>query len=149
MKLTEVMHNKKDYLDLLLLGDEQESMIDKYLQRGHLFALFDEELKAVCVVTKESENTCELKNIAVVPHEQSKGYGQKIIAFVCQSYQKEFDTMIVGTGNTVKTLSFYQKCGFKKTSVIQNFFTDYYDHPIFEDGKQLVDMIYLSKNLNA
>jgi len=27
------------------------------------------------------------------------------------------------------------------------FFTDHYDHPIFEGGVQLVDMIYLSKPL--
>ena len=29
-----VLHNKKQYLDLLLLADEQESMIDRYLERG-------------------------------------------------------------------------------------------------------------------
>lgn len=26
---------------------------------------------------------------------------------------------------------------------IKNFFIDNYDHPMFEDGKQLVDMVYL------
>ena len=32
-----VLHNKKQYLDLLLLADEQESMIDRYLERGEMF----------------------------------------------------------------------------------------------------------------
>ncbi|EKC68943.1 hypothetical protein LEA_08540, partial [human gut metagenome] len=26
-------------------------------------------------------------------------------------------------------------------------FTDHYDHPIIEDGRQLVDMVYLKKSL--
>ncbi|MEG0180039.1 MAG: GNAT family N-acetyltransferase, partial [Oscillospiraceae bacterium] len=58
-------------------------------------------------------------------------------------------TMLVGTGDSVLTVPFYQSCGFVKSHKIKNFFTDHYDHPVFEDGKQLVDMIYLSKNLCA
>lgn len=30
---------------------------------------------------------------------------------------------------------------------IKNFFTDNYDHPMFDDGVQLVDMVYLKKDL--
>ena len=42
-----VFHNKKRYLDLLLLADEQESMIDRYLERGDMFVLSDNnEVKA-------------------------------------------------------------------------------------------------------
>ena len=33
MKIEMIKENKKDYLDLLLLADEQESMIDKYLEQ--------------------------------------------------------------------------------------------------------------------
>ena len=50
-----VLHNKKQYLDLLLLADEQESMIDRYLERGELFVLEDEGVKAVGVVTDEGD----------------------------------------------------------------------------------------------
>ena len=64
MEIKIVRENKKQYLDLLLLADEQESMIDKYLDRGELFALYDGELKSICVVTRESETVCELKSIA-------------------------------------------------------------------------------------
>lgn len=38
MKIQIIKGNKKDYLDLLLLADEQENMIDKYLERGIMFA---------------------------------------------------------------------------------------------------------------
>ena len=47
MTITQITENKKQYLDLLLLADEQESMIDRYLERGELFVLEDEGGKAV------------------------------------------------------------------------------------------------------
>ena len=34
MKIIEITENKKQYLDLLLLADEQENMIDCYLNKG-------------------------------------------------------------------------------------------------------------------
>lgn len=65
--IIKISRNKKQYLDLLLLGDEQETMIDRYLERGDLFVLEDNGIKAVGVVTKEGPEICELKNIAVTP----------------------------------------------------------------------------------
>ncbi|MEE1455791.1 MAG: GNAT family N-acetyltransferase, partial [Oscillospiraceae bacterium] len=41
----------------------------------------------------------------------------------------------------------YEKCGFVRSHIIPNFFTDNYDHPIYEDGVQLVDMVYLQRQL--
>lgn len=51
--------------------------------------------------------------------------------------------MLVGTGDSPITISFYKNCGFVYSHRIPNFFIDNYDYPIFEDGKQLKDMIYL------
>ena len=45
MEVEIIRENKKRFLDLLLLADEQESMIDKYLERGEMFALYDGDLK--------------------------------------------------------------------------------------------------------
>ena len=42
-----IRERKKDFLELLLLADEQENMIDLYLDRGELFALYDGGLKSV------------------------------------------------------------------------------------------------------
>jgi len=53
--------------------------------------------------------------------------------------------MLVGTGDSPLTVPFYQKCGFTEHHRVKNFFTDNYDHPIFEAGIQLVDMVYLSR----
>lgn len=147
MEIVEIKSNKKQYLDLLLLADEQESMIDRYLNSGIMYALMDHGVKAVCVVTDEGDGILEIKNIAVVPRFQRKGYGQKLIQAIQQIYGGRFRLMQVGTGDSPLTIPFYKKCGFRRSHWIQNFFVEHYDHPIYEVGKQLVDMIYLQMDL--
>lgn len=147
MKIEKITHNKKQYLDLLLLADEQEDMIDRYLERGDMFVLFDDDLKTVCVVSAIDKETCELKNIATYEKYQGKGYGRALIKYISDFYKNAFKTMLVGTGETPTILSFYESCGFEISHRIKNFFTDNYDHPMFEDGVQLVDMVYLKKKL--
>ena len=147
MQVKIVKSNKKDFLDLLLLADEQESMIDEYLQRGELFALYDGDLKSVCVVTQESDDVCELKNIATYEKYQGRGYAGKLINHVFSHYKGKFRAMLVGTGDVPWIIQFYENNGFKTSHRIKNFFTDNYDHPMFEDGVQLVDMVYLERKL--
>ena len=77
MTIIPVRHAKKLYLPLLLLADEQEDMIDKYLERGDMYVLDDEGIKAECVVTDEGCGILELKSIAVCPESQRKGYGKR------------------------------------------------------------------------
>ena len=147
MRIEKITKNKKQYLDLLLLADESEKMIDRYLEKGDMFALFNDDLKSVCVVANIDKNTCELKNIATYKNYQGKGYARSLIKFVSDYYKNNFKSMLVGTGDIPSILSFYKNCGFEKSHRIKNFFTDNYDHPMFEDGVQLVDMIYLKKDL--
>jgi len=147
MRIEKITNNKKQYLDLLLLADEQEDMIDRYLEYGDMFALFDDELKSVCVVTPVNKECCEVKNIATYENYRGQGYGRALIDFVSGFYKNNYKEMLVGTGETPRILSFYESCGFEKSHRIKNFFTDNYDHPMFEDGLQLIDMIYLKKNL--
>jgi GNAT superfamily N-acetyltransferase len=147
VRIKKITNNKKQFLNLLLLADEQEDMIDKYLPQGDLFALYDGDLKSVCVVLPINSETCELKNIATVKKYQGKGYGRELINFISLSYKKQFKTMLVGTGETPAILSFYQSCGFTSSHRIKNFFTDNYNHPMFDGHIQLIDMIYLKKEL--
>lgn len=142
MEIRKSIGNKKDYIDLLLLADESEEMIDKYLERGEMYILDDDGVKAECVITKEDEGIYELKNIAVLPDCWRKGYGKKLIEFLLTHYSA-CNVMFVGTGDCYSALSFYKSCGFTESHRIKNFFTDNYDHPMFEDGVQLVDMVYL------
>ncbi|WP_165042799.1 GNAT family N-acetyltransferase [Dysgonomonas sp. ZJ709] len=147
MEIRYISENKKQFLDLLLLGDESEDMIDLYLDKGDMFALYDDNLKAVCSVTQENNTTCELKNIAVYEQFQRQGYGATLMRYITDHYKGKYETMILGTGDVPSILSFYKKCGFEPSHRIKNFFTDNYDHPMFEEGVQLIDMVYLKKNL--
>lgn len=144
MKIKKVLGNKKQYIDLLLLADEQENMIDKYLDKGDMFVLEENGVKAECVVTQETEDVYELKNIAVAPNAQLQGYGKALIEYVF-NYYKNCKKMIVGTGDVPSSLGFYHKCGFSYSHRVKNFFTDNYDHIMIVDGIQLVDMVYLKR----
>ncbi|QAT62238.1 N-acetyltransferase [Acidilutibacter cellobiosedens] len=148
MEIKQIFENKKQYIDLLLLADEQESMIDKYLERGDMFVLCDDDLKAICVVTNEGKGIFEIKNIATVPKYQGQGYGKQLVNYLFEHYRSECSTMLVGTGDSPATIPFYQKCGFVISHRIKDFFIDNYDHPIFEGGKRLTDMVYLKKHLS-
>jgi len=147
MEFRIIKDNKKRFIDLLLLADESETMIDKYLERGDMFALYDDDLKSICVVTEESSDTCEIKNIATYEEWHGMGYGSKLIQYVFSYNKDKYKTIIVGTGDVPKSKRFYEKNGFVLSHKIKNFFSDNYDHPIFEDGIQLVDMIYFKKEL--
>jgi ribosomal protein S18 acetylase RimI-like enzyme len=147
LKITIIHENKKLFLDLLLLADEQESMIDRYLERGDIFALYDGDLKSICVVTDEGDGVAEIKNIATYEKYQKRGYGKALIDYISRYYGSKYNKMLVGTGDNTLTISFYEKCGFTISHKIPNFYIDNYDHPIFDDGIQLKDMIYLSKNI--
>ncbi len=146
-RILQITQRKKQYLPRLLLADEQESMIDRYLERGEMFILEDNGLKAVCVVTDEGNGICELKNIAVTPQARRKGYGKKLIRYLIDYYSGKYTGMIVGTGDVPSTIGFYKNCGFEYSHRIENFFTDNYDHQMIEDEILLKDMIYLKRNL--
>ena len=134
-------------MDLLFLADEQEEMIEEYLSRGTMYVLEDDGIKGECVVTDEGDGILEIKNIATIPEVHGKGYGRRLIDFVEREYSGRFSILQVGTGDSPLTIPFYEKCGFTRHHVIKDFFLENYDHPIFEEGVQLTDMIYLRKNL--
>ena len=122
MVFKEIVDDKMLYMDLLLLADEQEDMIHRYLEKGTMYVLDDNGVKAECIVTDEGNAILEIKT-------------------------GKYSIMQVGTGDSALTVPFYEKCGFTRSHCIPNFFTDHYDHPIFECGVQLVDMIYLQRQL--
>ena len=144
MRIEQVKENKKQYVDLLLLA-EQEDMVDRYLDDGEMFVLFDPEAVGECVVVKLEEGVYEIKNIATDPSVHGKGYGRALIEFVVEHYRGLCKQLLVGTGDSPLTIPFYEKCGFREHHRLKNFFTDNYDHPIIEAGVQLVDMVYLSR----
>lgn len=112
MDIFEVTENKKRFLPLLLLGDEQESMVDRYLERGRMYVLDDGEVRAECVVTDEGKGVLEIRNIAVTPECQGKGYGRALIDFLVERYRGRFSVLRACTGESPLTVPFYERCGF-------------------------------------
>ena len=147
MEIRELKEDKKQFLSLLLLADEQEDMIDRYIEKGTVYVLDDDGVKCQCVVTDEGNGILEIKNIATKPEYQGKGYGKKLIDFLIMNYRETYSVLQVGTGDSPLTVPFYEKCGFIRSHSIKNFFTDHYDHTIYEGGVQLVDMVYLRRNI--
>ncbi len=145
MKIYEVT-DKSPYMPLLLIADEQESMVLKYVDKSTMFVLDDGGVKAEICVCDEG-GVLEIKNLAVYPEFQRKGYGRALVQFICNRYKDKYSVLQVGTGDSPLTLPFYEKCGFVKSHAVKNFFTDNYDHPIIEGGVRLADMIYLKKSL--
>lgn len=90
MEIRNVETDKKRYLDLLLLADEQEDMVDRYLERGVMYVLEDGGAKAECVVTDEGNGILELKNIAVAPDFQGRGYGKALVDFLVRTYKGQY-----------------------------------------------------------
>ena len=147
MEIRRVGWDKKRYLSLLLLADEQEDMIDRYLERGVMYVLDDDGIKGECVVTDEGGGVLEIKNIATQPDHHGKGYGRALIRYIESVYRDSHSVLQVGTGDSPLTVPFYEACGFVRSHRVENFFLDHYDHPIYECGVQLVDMVYLRKAL--
>lgn len=149
LHIFQVDTHKKRYLPLLLLADEQENMVDRYLERGTLFVMTDDagEAVAVAVVTVEDNATVELKNLAVSPRFQRTGCGSRMVDHVCRHYAPTYQTILVGTGDVPSTVGFYEHCGFRRSHRIKDFFLLNYDHPIRENGVLLRDMVYLKRSL--
>ena len=146
--IREIKNDKRDYLPLLLLADEQESMIDQYLDRGTMFVLEEDgQTVGECVVTDEGDGIIEIQNLAIAPTFQRKGYGRKLVNFVAERYRDEYNTLQIGTGDSPLTVPFYESCGLTVHHVIPNYILEHYDQPIFESGKQLKDKVYLRKSL--
>ncbi len=147
--IQEITQDKKSLLPLLLLADPSETMIDRYLPQGQMFSLVLEETIPVCVavVVQESPDICELKNLATSPAYQNRGFASYLMQDLFQRFRATCSRMLVGTSEN--GVSFYKRLGFTYAFTRQEFFTKYYSDPIFENGKQCIDMIYLEKDLHA
>ena len=147
MNIREYNGNRHDLMELLLLADEQPEMVEKYLDKGKMYVLEDDGIKAECLVTDEGNGVLEIKNIAVLPEFQGKNYGKTLIDFLSRNYSNTYSVLQVGTGDSPLTIPFYEKCGFARHHVIKDFFMENYDHPIIEAGVQLKDMVYLRRTI--
>lgn len=133
-------------IELLLLADPSEEKIRSYLSGSKCFvASIDELVVGACVVQPVGTDTYELMSIAVSPAHQKSGYGTALLKWVIDFFrQPGIQQLEVGTGTFGYQLAFYQRQGFRVTSIDHDFFINNYPEPIFEDGIQLFDMLRLT-----
>ena len=107
-------------MPLMLLGDESELMVGRYLDRGDMWVGFAYEAPvAVCVVTDEGHGVTEVKNLAVCPDFQCRGIGRRMLAHVESLNAGRIVTL--GTGETPSTLRFYKSCGYRYSHRVPDF----------------------------
>lgn len=136
--------------DLLLLSDDTKEAIDKNLDKGELYlGLQGDKIIAAFILKIIQQDTVEIKNIAVSEDYQGKGIGTKLLDFIKKNVkQRGFHILLVGTCDQCqKEIEFYKKSDFTVIGIHKNFFLDNYKEAIFENGKQIIDMIILKKDL--
>lgn len=140
-----IFENKNQLLPLLLIGDEDEQRIRKYLENGICYGLFEkEEIRAILVVSQQKERI-EIENLSVLTAYQKQGLGSQLIQAVCQMYAE--NEIVLGTDDVSGNVDFYKKNGFEVFKREKNFFLEHYPRPLFENGVQLVDKIYLRRTV--
>lgn len=137
-------------MDLLLSADPSRKIIEAYLTRAECFVMENQnQLIGTYILLPTRPETVELVNIAVQENFQNKGIGKQLIRHALERAKEQgFQTLEVGTGNSsIAQLAFYQKRGFRITSVDRDFFTEHYEGELMENGILCRDMIRLSKSL--
>jgi ribosomal protein S18 acetylase RimI-like enzyme len=133
-------------MELLLLADPSEEKIRSYLPGSKCFvASAGAMVVGACVVQHRGTGTHELMSIAVHSAHQKSGYGTALLKWVIDYFRSAGAQQLeVGTGTFGYQLAFYQRHGFRVTSIDRDFFVRNYPEPIFEDGIQLIDMLRLT-----
>ncbi|MFD0700375.1 GNAT family N-acetyltransferase [Myroides pelagicus] len=110
--------------ELLLLADETQEAIDKYLMLSDVYVLKGKDInKAVFCLFKISADVLELKNIAVHTTLQGKGIGSILIEEILTIAQGQgYKELIVGTATCgLDQIRFYERNGFIKYGIRENF----------------------------
>lgn len=133
-------------MELLLLADPSEEKVRSYLPESRCFvAARDGVVVGACVVQPRGAGAHEIMSIAVDPGCQKSGYGTALLKWVVDHYRGSGARQLeVGTGTFGYQLAFYQRLGFRVTSIDPDFFVENYPEPIFENGIQLFDMLRLT-----
>lgn len=153
MEIKKITQDKEQFMNLLLLADETIEGINKYLFDSEVYVAnssnSDSPVGVFCLFS-HNEETIEIMNIAVSEQYQNMGIGSYMLAESFKIAKKQgYKEIIVGTSDCgIKQIRFYEKNGFIKYAIRENYFTDIYDTPIYEGGVQLKDMVMLRKTIN-
>ncbi|MGG0668364.1 GNAT family N-acetyltransferase [Lederbergia citrisecunda] len=146
MKIRKLQYGEIPPYELLLLADPSRALVEAYIAEGECYVAEENgESIGVFVVVALSSNTIEIKNIAIHEERQGQGLGKKLLyEAIAVAKSNGYTHIEIGTGNSsIGQLALYQKCGFRISSVLKDFFVEHYDEIIMENGIQCKDMIRL------
>ena len=145
--IKQITDKKELPMSLLLLADPSEEQVMSYALKGECYIAVEAgEVVGVYVLLQKDEHTAEIMNVAVAEPRQGKGLGKKLILHALEVAKSlGVKKVEIGTGNSsIGQLALYQKCGFRISGIIENYFIDNYPEPIFENGIQCRDMVRLT-----
>jgi GNAT superfamily N-acetyltransferase len=134
-------------------AEDSQSELDGYIDAGLvLVARLEADLVGhLQLVRTDRPDIMELKNMAVTPGLRGSGIGRSLVeAGLAWGAQTGVTQMVVATAAAdVDNLRFYQRCGFRLTSVERDAFTRERGYPdaIDIDGIPLRDRVWLDRRL--
>ncbi len=139
MTIKKILNGKKRYLELLLLADEQESMIDRYLDRGEMYVLLEE-----MTASKKNRRRCASSPMRAAASWSLKIWPSRRTLAARNRPEDDYvsggdvpgnvDMLQVGTGDVPYHGGFCEACGFERSHVVKDFFTDNYERPLSRTG---------------
>lgn len=146
--------SREPFMELLLLADESEQQVRRYLDSGDLYVYSLEQATVGLILTIPLESgVVELKAVAVRSSRQAQGIGKQMLAAVLADLQRcGWQRAVVGTASSgIGQLAYYQKAGFRLSRIERDYFTLARGYPalMIENGIRVIDMVWMDKDLDA
>ena len=137
------------------LAEDSAEQLDGYFQLGRVLVARSDGrvLGHLQLVDTGAAGGVELKSMGVLPAEQGRGIGRRLVAeAIRRSADEGRRRMVVSTATaSVGNLRFYQRVGFRMDGIDRDAFTPAtgYPEPIFIDGVPLRDRVWFSRDLTG
>ena len=128
--------------ELLLLADEVEASVADYIGRGTCYAAYDNgRIVGQYVLIHTRPFTAEVVNIAVAPDRQR----QAMLRHAAETARSAgFRLLEIGTGDSgFGQIALYERCGFVRCGIDEDYFRKHSPAPIFENGVECRHMVRL------
>ena len=135
---------------LLLLADESEESVADYAGRGTTYAACrGGQILGQYVLLHTRPFTAEVVNIAVVPDRQRQGIATALLAHAAETARRAgFRLLEIGTGDSgLGQIALYERCGFVRCGIDEDYFRKFSPEPIFENGVECRHMVRLRMEL--
>ena len=135
---------------LLLLADESEESVADYAGRGTTYAACQSgQILGQYVLLHTRPFTAEVVNIAVAPEYQRRGIATALLQHAVRTARDAgFRLLEIGTGDIgAGQIALYERCGFVRCGIDEDYFRKHYPAPIFENGVECRHMVRLRMEL--